>query len=193
VKEFLFKFGTGKSFFAAALLSASFCAAAAPTPFGVEIGSATESDLKSKHPNARPTANSIIGLPTFFLDKENSGRMRAVEFSFDEAGKLAVVTAYVYTDHWDEVLAGLRTKYQRSNYVMQKHDVRGGKKYLAPHMDGAGVSQMFEDVFQDGDTIIHAHGMRKQVTFFTLDIHPRLADAAAKSRALRLEKAVKDL
>jgi len=193
VKKLSFDFGSGKSFVTALLLATAFGAQAAPAPLGMEIGVATTADLSAEHPTARNLGDTFLGGPAFLLGEDESGRFQATEFAFDDAGKLAMVSIQVYHDHWDTVLAGLRAKYKRSNYVMQRHDARGGKVYLAPHMDGVGASQLFEDVFQEGDTIIHAHGLRKQISYFTLSAHPKLAEAAAKARAARVEKAAQGL
>ncbi|MFA7946509.1 hypothetical protein ACEK06_29305 [Pseudomonas brenneri] len=193
MKKISLGFGAGKAIMVAWLMTAAYSVNADPSPFGLEMGAATVEDMKAAHSNTRELGMTFLGGPAFLLNADEYENFQGVELAFDEAGKLANVTVQVYSDKWRSVLAGIRDKYKRSNFVFQKLEARGGKKYLAPHADGVGISTMFEDVFQDGDTIVYANEIRHQLTYFTLASHPKLAEAAAANRAQRLKKSVDQL
>jgi len=184
--------GSGKTFLAAALFTSSLIAYADPIVMGLELGQATVEEATKVFPSALK-GTSLLGGPGITLEDGLPQNIRRVDFVFDGDNKLVMAHVLPYRDQYHRIAQGLGQKYKPANYVFQKFEARGNMKYLAPVLPSNSPTATFVKVFQDGNTIIQADGMKRTVTYFTLDAHPALAKAAEKMRAERNKAATEGL
>lgn len=187
-----FCFSFGKPLLAAALFAGSLAAHADPIVMGLELGKATVEEAINAHPSALK-GTSLLGGPGITLEDGLPQNIRRVDFVFDQNNRLVMAYVLPYGDQYRRVEQGLGQKYKPANYVFQKFEARGDKKYLAPVTPSNSPTATFVKVFQDGNTIIQADGMKRTVTYFTLDAHPALAKAAEQMRAERNKAATEGL
>ena len=192
MKTLNLRFGIGKTMLAATLFAGSLIAHADPVVMGLELGKATVDDAFKAFPAALK-GTSMLGGPGITLEDGLPQNIRRVDFVFDENNKLVMAHVLPYRDRYHSVEQGLGQKYKPANYVFQKFEARGDKKYLAPVTPSNSPTATFVKVFQDGNTIIQADGLKRAVTYFTLDAHPALSGAAEKMRAERNKAATEGL